>query len=47
MQSASRVEKVLVSGGVRADAAQKVAATLTAVGKEVRGPEGVPARSLE
>jgi hypothetical protein len=47
MQSVSHVEKVLVSGGVRADAAKRVAETLSAVGKEVRGPEGVPARPLE
>ena len=46
-QSVALVEKVLVSGGVRAEAAQKVAATLTAIGKEVRGPEGVPASALK
>jgi hypothetical protein len=43
-QSVSRVENALISLGVSASAAQKVVAELEAVGKEVRGPEGVPLR---
>ena len=46
-ESVSSVEAVLSSLGVSATAAQRVAAELEAVGKEVRGPEGVPVRSLE
>ena len=45
-EAISGAEAVLTSAGVDATSARRVAVELEAVGKEVRGPEGVPAKPL-
>ena len=46
-QSLFQVENALSSAGVNTPAARRVVAELEVVGKQVRGPEDLPARALE